>query len=201
MTTQFMADTQQGPRKAVDGGTFSPQAAPLYFRLPRAGTRDPMFGLSRSTWNNFLLPCKANNYNPPIRSITTNQNGRRGCRLIVTASALEYFEKLESEQVMKDSEEVGCDPYESRDCLPPTSPHQKRGDQTSATSFLGGARSYTQTCTPGNGVLSSPGIETHAAEGHAAAMIGRPETISVRNDSRRGNPNRTTGSTTKKDNE
>jgi len=197
-----MADTQQGPHKAVEGGSCSPKVTPLYFRLPRAGTRDPMFGLSRSTWNNLVLPCKANNYNPPIRSITTNQNGRRGCRLIVVASALEYFAKLEAEQADKDSEQNGGDPSELTDCLPSTSPHQKRGDQTSAVSFLGGARSYSQTCTPETACcVITRNEENRPTGGHAAAMIGWHETISVRNDSRRGNPNRTTASTTEKDND
>jgi hypothetical protein len=104
MKTQFISDAQQGPHKTVDGGSCSPQATQLYFRLPRPGTRDPMFGLSRSSWNNLILRCKANGFRPPIRSFSTN-NERRGTRLIVVESAIEYFEKLESEQTTRDTDQ------------------------------------------------------------------------------------------------
>lgn len=71
----------------------------FYLRLPRSGTYDSLFGLSRSTWNNLILPCKANGFKPPIRSISVKQrHAVRGCRLIVVESAMEYFAKLEAEQ-------------------------------------------------------------------------------------------------------
>ncbi len=64
-------------------------------RLPKNGQRDGTFSLSRSTWNNLILPCKANNFRPPIKSISLRKPGAvRGCRLIVVSSAKAYFQRL-----------------------------------------------------------------------------------------------------------
>jgi hypothetical protein len=66
-----------------------------YLRLPKNRQVDPIFSLSRSTWNLFILPCKANNFRPPIKSISLRRPGTiRGVRLISVASAREYFERL-----------------------------------------------------------------------------------------------------------
>jgi hypothetical protein len=66
-----------------------------FLRLPKSGTKDPIYGTSRSGWNNLILPCAANNFRPPIKSISHRKVGAiRGVRLIVAASAREYFAKL-----------------------------------------------------------------------------------------------------------
>jgi hypothetical protein len=68
-------------------------------RLPKNGQRDEIFQLSRSTWNNLILPCAANKFQPPIKSISLRRLGTlRGVRLIVVASAREYFQRLIDEQ-------------------------------------------------------------------------------------------------------
>jgi hypothetical protein len=75
-----------------------PQEA-QYIRLPRSGSRDQIFGLSRSTWNNLILPTVQNRHQPPIKSVSLRKNGAiRGTRLIVVESAITFFNKLESEQ-------------------------------------------------------------------------------------------------------
>jgi len=75
-------------------------------RLPKNRTVDPIFSLSRSTWNLLILPCKANNFRPPIKSISLRRPGTiRGCRLIVVASAREYFQRLIEQD--KSQEAVG----------------------------------------------------------------------------------------------
>lgn len=66
-----------------------------YLRLPKNRQVDAIFSLSRSTWNSLILPCRANNFRPPIKSISLRRPGTiRGCRLIVVASARSYFESL-----------------------------------------------------------------------------------------------------------
>ncbi|MFZ4778405.1 MAG: hypothetical protein ACOYM3_23800 [Terrimicrobiaceae bacterium] len=77
---------------------LQPQEA-QYIRLPRSGSRDPIFGLSRSTWNNLILPTVQNRHQPPIKSVSLRKNGAiRGTRLIVIESALAFFNRLEAEQ-------------------------------------------------------------------------------------------------------
>jgi hypothetical protein len=74
------------------------QIQPELLRLPKSGTRDAVYGTSRSGWNNLILPCKANNFRPPIKSISHRKPGAiRGVRLIVAASARAYFSKLIAE--------------------------------------------------------------------------------------------------------
>lgn len=69
-----------------------------FLRLPKSGTVDPIFSLSRSTWNNLILPCEANGFKPPIKSIVLRLRGNiRGVRLIVADSAREYFSTLVAE--------------------------------------------------------------------------------------------------------
>jgi len=82
----------QGP--SASGGGL-----PEFFRLPRAGSRDPLTGLSRSTLNLLVLPCESNGFRPPIKSISLRRKGAlRGARLISTSSALAFLRRLESEQ-------------------------------------------------------------------------------------------------------
>ena len=79
--------------------TFSQPQEAQYLRLPRSRSKDPIFGLSRSTWNNLILPTVANRQQPPVKSVSLRRNGAlRGTRLIVVESAIAFFTKLEAEQ-------------------------------------------------------------------------------------------------------
>lgn len=70
-------------------------AVPEFIRLPQSGTRDPIFGLSRSALNNLILPCAANGFKPPVRSISLKQKyAVRGIRLIYVESLREYLRSL-----------------------------------------------------------------------------------------------------------
>jgi hypothetical protein len=74
------------------------RACAEFYRLPKSGNLDPIFQLSRSKWNQLILPCEANGYRPPIRSVVLRQKGAvRGVRLIVAAAAHAYFAKLVAE--------------------------------------------------------------------------------------------------------
>lgn len=65
---------------------------PEFLRLPRSGKLCPITGLSRSKFNELVLPCKFNNFRPPVESIVLRSPGRsRGVRLISYASAISFL--------------------------------------------------------------------------------------------------------------
>ena len=67
---------------------------PEFMRLPKYKERDPFFGLTRGTLNQLILPCKTNNYRPPVRSCVLRKRGARtGVRLIDIASLREYIRR------------------------------------------------------------------------------------------------------------
>jgi hypothetical protein len=83
----------------AQGESASDSCPREFFRLPRAGSRDPLTGLSRSTLNLYVLPCEANGFRPPIKSISLRRKGTlRGARLISAESALEFLRRLEADQ-------------------------------------------------------------------------------------------------------
>lgn len=69
--------------------------APLqaeFVRLPKAGERDPLFGLSRSFLNTLVLPCRENRYQPPVRSVVLKRaRAKTGVRLIEVVSLRQYL--------------------------------------------------------------------------------------------------------------
>jgi hypothetical protein len=93
---------------AVGQTTTAPVAAPAvaatptypeWIRLPRSGTLDPWCGLSRSKLNELVLPCPANEFKPPVKSIVLRRKGAvKGCRLIYLKSLLDYLEAQGHEQ-------------------------------------------------------------------------------------------------------
>ena len=69
---------------------------PEFVRLPKGGTRCPHTGLSRSKLNQLVLPCKENDYKPPVESKSVRSRGTiRGARIIVFDSLMEYLNGLD----------------------------------------------------------------------------------------------------------
>lgn len=69
-----------------------------YGRLPAPGQRDPLTGLSRTTLSELVLPCCANGFKPPVRSVLLKKRGAtRGIRLIHVPSLLEHLNCLAEE--------------------------------------------------------------------------------------------------------
>ena len=69
---------------------------PEFIRLPKSGTRCPHTGLSRSKMNQLVLPCKENDFKPPVESKVLRKRGTiRGTRLIVFDSLMEYLNGLD----------------------------------------------------------------------------------------------------------
>lgn len=67
---------------------------PEYIRLPRAGDRDPIFGLSRAYLNLLVLPCQANDFRPPVKSSVLRKRGAKtGVRLVNVDSLREYIHR------------------------------------------------------------------------------------------------------------
>lgn len=65
-----------------------------YMRLPQAGARDPLCGFTRSYLNTLILPCRENNYTPPVRSFSLRRPGlQRGVRLVDVASLRTFVEQ------------------------------------------------------------------------------------------------------------
>ena len=67
-------------------------AMPQYIRLPKAGSRCPWTGLSRSKLNQLILPCDENGHCPPVKSLSLRPRGAlKGTRLILLESLLDYL--------------------------------------------------------------------------------------------------------------
>lgn len=67
-------------------------ASPEYSRLPSRGTRDPLFGLTRSYLNLLILPSKENDFRPPVQSSVIRRTGATtGVRMINVASLRTYL--------------------------------------------------------------------------------------------------------------
>jgi hypothetical protein len=89
------ANTFTTERVSIPCRPDADRACAEFYRLPKSGTLDPIFQLSRSKWNQLILPCAANGFKPPIKSIPLRQRGAvRGVRLIVASSAHRYFASL-----------------------------------------------------------------------------------------------------------
>lgn len=72
-------------------------ARPEYLRLPRPGARCSLTGLSRSTLCELAVPCLANEFKPPVKSLVIKKRGAiRGIRLINYDSLLDHLRELEA---------------------------------------------------------------------------------------------------------
>jgi hypothetical protein len=66
---------------------------PEWIRLPRSGQACRYTSLKRSLLNSLVLPCAANRYKPPVRSVVLRKKGNlTGVRLIHLQSLLDYIE-------------------------------------------------------------------------------------------------------------
>lgn len=72
---------------------------PEWIRLPQNGTACAFTGLRRSQMNELVLPSAANNFKPPVRSVSLRKpGGVKGTRLIHFASLMDYLARLDAEQ-------------------------------------------------------------------------------------------------------
>lgn len=65
---------------------------PEFIRLPKTGESDPWTGLARSFLCTLVLPCRENDFRPPVRSCTLRRRGTsKGVRLIDFQSLIDYI--------------------------------------------------------------------------------------------------------------
>lgn len=65
---------------------------PEWIRLPRPKSKCVYTGLSRSALNTLINPCEANDFKPPVHSVSLRRRGTaRGVRLISLQSLLDYI--------------------------------------------------------------------------------------------------------------
>jgi hypothetical protein len=78
------------PISVASAATVSPE----FLRLPKTRERDPIFGMSRSSLNELIIPCPENDYRPPVRSVVLRKRGARtGIRLIDIESMRAYLNR------------------------------------------------------------------------------------------------------------
>ncbi len=70
---------------------YLPQEYPYAIRLPKSGQYCPYTGLSRSQMNSLIMPNKADKKNPPVKSISMGEDGKKGSRLILYVSLIKYL--------------------------------------------------------------------------------------------------------------
>ncbi|HWY50669.1 MAG TPA: hypothetical protein VNW72_04225 [Chthoniobacterales bacterium] len=65
---------------------------PEFIRLPKGREHDSWTGLSRSMLCQLILPCRENDFQPPVRSCTLRRKGTtKGVRLIDLQSLLDHI--------------------------------------------------------------------------------------------------------------
>lgn len=76
---------------------------PDWIRIPREGAPCPHCGLYRRVMINLAVPCRANNHNPPVKSVLVKNPGCvTGTRLVHYPSLLAYLQR-EAEKQLKDA--------------------------------------------------------------------------------------------------
>ena len=82
--------TTQPLEEAAAEASTAPQCE--FLRLPPPGQKCPVTGLTRGYLNLLVLPCRENDFKPPVRSFTLRRKGRaRGVRLIDRADLVRYI--------------------------------------------------------------------------------------------------------------
>jgi len=65
---------------------------PEFIRLPKPGQLCPFTALSRSFLNSLILPCRANQFRPKVKSFCLRQRGAKtGVRLVSYQSLREFI--------------------------------------------------------------------------------------------------------------
>jgi hypothetical protein len=72
---------------------------PEFIRLPKSPALCPHCGLSRSKLNELILPCTANDFRPPVKSISLRKRGQtKAVRLVVYDSLMTYLRSFLNEE-------------------------------------------------------------------------------------------------------
>src|SRR5258708_34879005 len=72
----------------------TPSSRPEFVPLPPLGGIEPNSGLKRGKLCQLILPCAANDWKPPVKSVSLRpQHCQKGKRLIYLPSLLDYLHK------------------------------------------------------------------------------------------------------------
>jgi hypothetical protein len=87
-----------------------------FMRLPKPGEKDPVFALTRSYLNMLILPCRENDFRPPVKSFVLRRvRTRKGVRLIEIASLRNYiYEQMKAEETFVPPTDQVATPPESQ---------------------------------------------------------------------------------------
>ena len=92
-TSGGQTGTTTAPNAAPVVVAATPNCRPEFIRLPIKGLC-PITGLSRSKIYELILPSEANNYKPPVKSVSLRKRGQtKGTRLTVLESLLDYLRR------------------------------------------------------------------------------------------------------------
>jgi hypothetical protein len=87
--------------------TTMPKSQPEFIRYPKPRTRCEKTNLSRTKMCELVLPCAANDFKPPVRSVVLRKKGKaRGIRLIDYASLMAYINSSGLTEVKEASHEA-----------------------------------------------------------------------------------------------
>ena len=76
----------------IAGAPQSFRHHPEFIRLPKSPALCPFSGLARSKMNELVLPCAANDFRPPVKSISLRKRGQtKAVRLVVYDSLMAYL--------------------------------------------------------------------------------------------------------------
>ena len=108
MHTGGSAQTTTVPLEAAAEASNQVPAKPEFIRLPKGGLCH-WTGLSRSKMAQLVLPCKENDYPPPVRSVCLRRKGAvKGARLVPLQELLDYLHlQLEYAEPVPKKEEEG----------------------------------------------------------------------------------------------
>lgn len=82
--------TTQSMEQAAAQASTTPECE--FLRLPPSGQKCPVTGLTRGYLNLLVLPCRENDFKPPVRSFTLRRKGRaKGVRLIDRGDLVRYI--------------------------------------------------------------------------------------------------------------
>ena len=87
-------DFTSAPPSAATASNVATPILPEFIRLPRTGMLCTWTGLSRSKLYELILPCSANSFKAPVRSVCLRRTGAaKGARLINLQSLLEHLRR------------------------------------------------------------------------------------------------------------
>jgi hypothetical protein len=94
LVQQALLDKQRWTTQSIVEAATQASSTPdcEFLRLPPPGQKCPITGLKRGYLNLLILPCRDNDYKPPVRSFCLRRKGSaKGVRLIDKADLIRFI--------------------------------------------------------------------------------------------------------------